>query len=522
MHCWGVGLNSVANYKLFNELELDDIFIFPAASDSGISAGAALWAYANQGGHKRPEMTRATLGCAYGSDHVNQAAQLFGDHIEVEVLSDVEMLTRSAQALAKGNIVARYEGGCEYGPRALGHRSIMADPTFERMRDIINARVKFRESFRPFAPVIPLENVDEVFELEIQSPFMLMVAPIRPELREQIPAVTHVDGTGRIQTVTHADNAYFYQLCYQLVKERQGPPVLLNTSFNVAGQPIVETPEEAIQTFLNTDIDYLALENLWISKRQVAVQDYDAHLSKISDATTPEGLPPNQPAVTALMAKLDRALFYEDCKDCPWTTAELKQLSAVGARYKETSQLFPDMPIVGGLQTKLSQDVVLLLDPLNRSALVDLSEESASVEMKSNAQEAVRFALKSRHGNGIDSDGLSTAMRLTSKIKGKVPKQLLFRSTATTYSFDDVKLLLALLSGQPDWREQIRLELQLTHAELAQQIDWAKEQLARYNIEVDSKAASAGKCDDVLLQPELEQTLAPFADCKITDTSAPE
>ncbi|MDA0267679.1 MAG: carbamoyltransferase, partial [Cyanobacteria bacterium] len=167
----GVGLNSVANYQLFKTLGLEDIFIFPAAGDSGIAAGAALWAYASAGGVKRPELKQATLGHPYSASQITQAVAQFQDLVEFETLTPADLLNRSAQALAAGHIVARFEGGSEYGPRALGHRSIMVDPTFQRMKDIVNARVKFREAFRPFAPVIPQESVAEVFELETDSPF---------------------------------------------------------------------------------------------------------------------------------------------------------------------------------------------------------------------------------------------------------------------------------------------------------------------------------------------------------------
>ncbi|MBT9317436.1 carbamoyltransferase C-terminal domain-containing protein [Leptothoe spongobia] len=507
----GVGLNSVANYRLFSELGLDDIFIFPAASDSGIAAGAALWAYAQQGGCKRPALTQATLGHAYEPPQVNQSLEQFADLIDFEELTPEGVLERSAQALANGHIVARFEGGAEYGPRALGHRSIMADPTFRRMRDIINARVKFREAFRPFAPVIPLENVGDVFELDGQSPFMLMVAPIKPEMRQQIPAVTHVDGTGRVQTVTAQDNPYFHQLCHRLVDLRQGPPVLLNTSFNVAGQPIVETPAEAIQTFLNTDIDYLAIENVWISKKHVRVQNYGEHLSKTGDAVVPQGLAPHQPAVTDLMATLDRALFLGEQANCPWSETELKRLSTLGARYKETSVLFPDSPLIGPINTKVTQDVVWILDPLNKSTLVNLAVESGFVQQRLNHASNHKSDLNST--SNVSSHNFSCAVRLASKVSGGNPKQLLNGENVRGYSFDQVKLLMAILSKQPDWQETIRHELCLTHAELSQQIQWAHTQLAQYGIEL-ADTFSPGRTVDSSLPAESSQTLAAFEDAE--------
>ncbi|MBH8578435.1 methyltransferase [Nostocaceae cyanobacterium CENA369] len=455
----GVGLNSVANYELLRQLQLDDIFIFPAAGDSGIAAGCALWAYNTVGaGQKRVLLTQATLGRQYDSEQVSQAMRHFQDSIEVEELTADETIARTAQVLAQGSIVARFEGGTEYGPRALGHRSIMADPTFKRMKDIVNMRVKFREAFRPFAPVIPLEAVSQVFEQEIAAPFMLLVSPIKPEYHEQIPAVTHVDGTGRVQTVTEQDNPYFYRLCYKLVEQRQGPPVLLNTSFNVAGQPIVETPLEAIATFLGTDIDYLAIENFWICKRHVPVRSYEDHLAKVgSDIVLPHGLPLNTPDVSDLMAKLDRALFFGQTVSCPWSFEELQELSAWGAQYKETSVLFPDNSFYGSFQTKLSGDAILLLNPLGTSTVVDLKQQ--------------------------------------------VPP--------SNYTFEEVKLLLAVLNAPESLLEKMRVDLRLTNFEFSQRIEWANQQLYTYRLEPAYSYDRALPQDSVLPSAS-NQTFAPF------------
>ena len=339
----GVALNSVANYKLLRTLELEDIFVFPAAGDAGIAAGCALWAYAtHEGGRARPVMKRATLGRTYGKESVCAAIEKFSDKIAVETLDPGSVAGQCAQAMVNGHIVARFEGGSEFGPRALGHRSILADPCFARMKDILNARVKFREAFRPFAPVIPQEDIEQVFEQHVPSPFMLVVSHIRPEFHSQIPGVTHCDGSGRVQTVTSADNPFLHELCRELQSRRNGPPVTLNTSFNVAGQPIVETPEEAISTFLSTDIDYLFLENLRISKKGVPVLDYEHHLSRVKDGPLPCGLDAGQPSVRELMTCLDRALFAGGDGEGIWSHGELRALSAVGARYKETSRLYQD------------------------------------------------------------------------------------------------------------------------------------------------------------------------------------
>ena len=169
----------------------------------GSLVGCALWAYHNEErGLARPRLKSACFGRSYGSDEVNLAIANHADLIEVEQFDFNGLVDRVAEVLAKGNIVARFEAGSEFGPRALGHRSILADPTFERMKDMINARVKFREAFRPFAPFVPLERANEVFELEVPSTYMLLVAPVRKEYRAKLPAITHQDGTGRIQTCT--------------------------------------------------------------------------------------------------------------------------------------------------------------------------------------------------------------------------------------------------------------------------------------------------------------------------------
>jgi len=462
----GVGLNSVANYKLLRELNLEDIFIFPAAGDAGIAAGYALWAYHTLGkGSQRPPLKHAALGRRYSQAQIIQALQQFDSLIAVEELESAELLSRSAEVLAQGQIVARFEGRSEYGPRALGQRSIMVDPTFAKIKDVLNARVKFREAFRPFAPVIPLEQVNQVFELKTASPFMLLVPPLQPAYQDQLPGITHVDGTGRVQTVTAEDNPYFYQLCWRLAQLRQGPAVLLNTSFNIAGQPIVETPQEAIQTFLHTDIDYLALEHYWITKRQTKILDYQAHLKTLTDTPLPHGLPSEMSAVTDLMAKLDRALFWQEMENGPWSAEELRKLSAQGGRYKETSVLFPESPLP--LRSQLAEHIVLLLDPLGQSVLADLTEQ--------------------------------------------LPP--------TSYSFDQVKLLLTMLEVSGPWQENLRLEWRLTHAEFAGRLEWANSQLQRYQWSPKGEGIDQPPADYELLTSHLGQaptTLAAFADEQVS------
>ena len=445
----GVALNSVANYKLYRQLGLEDIFIFPAAGDAGIAAGCALWGYSNkEKGQQRKQLRSAALGRSYSSEEAQHAAKKFGDRIKIETMADDQIVSRCADALAKGHIIARVGGGSEYGPRALGHRSILADPTFTRMKDIINARVKFREAFRPFAPVIPESDVTDVFEQEIAAPFMLLVSDIKKEYHEILPAITHHDGTGRVQTVTEEDNTYMYQLCRKMSEIRQGPAVVLNTSFNVAGQPIVETPEEAIETFLRADIDYLCLENLWISKTQVPVLNYEQHLSKVKDELLPHGLPPEQPSALDLMQQLDRALFCGETENCPWSEQELQALSSAGGRYKETSKLFPDSPFQHAVKTQLSQNILLMLDPLGQSQLINLNDSRAT----------------------------------------------------QSYPLEDLKWIFAVHQGQLEQLESLRTHGRLTSLEAKQKISWAQQQLDQFGLDTHDELSIA-KTQDSAINP---------------------
>ena len=373
----GVGLNSVANYKILQNLGLDDIFIFPAAGDSGIAAGNALWAcHQHKSDSKRAKMHHAFLGRSYTDEEIQNALREYDEEIIFEKLSDSKLIEESARKLSEGSIIARHEGGCEFGPRALGHRSIIVDPTLDRMKDILNARVKFRESFRPFAPVVPEDISEEIFELETHSPFMLLVANVKKEFHDVLPAITHNDGTGRVQTVNKEQNPFFYNLAYQLKAHRNGPAVLLNTSFNVAGQPIVENPQESISTFLSTDIDYLIVDNYWISKRKEEVKRYEEHLDNLPAEVTPHGLDSNDIDVTALMVKLDEALFHDKKENQPWSDDELLRLSAFGARYREKSNLIKSTPLGKNFKSNIEDKAIIFLNPQGESIIRSLTDSS--------------------------------------------------------------------------------------------------------------------------------------------------
>ena len=264
----GVGLNIDANTRIINETGFKHIFIQPAASDCGIPLGAALWGFHVILGRPRFfTMTHAYLGKSYEEGDIHQALAFRAHEISFSKSSSIAKDT--ASILSEGNIVGWFQGASEYGPRALGHRSILADARVPEMRDIVNKRVKHREMWRPFAASVLKERVGDFFDLTEESPFMILLATVPQEKRTRIPSVVHVDGTCRIQTLTKEANGLYYDLVndfYSLT----GVPLVLNTSFNLAGEPIVETPTEALDSFLRTDMDYLVMGHYIITKKKPA------------------------------------------------------------------------------------------------------------------------------------------------------------------------------------------------------------------------------------------------------------
>jgi carbamoyltransferase len=265
----GVALNSVANAVAYEASNAAELYIPPNPGDTGQALGCALvGAYEIAGwdppGGEFPEY----LGPGYGESEIQ--ATLQGLHGLVITHEDEVPGFALADCIARGQIVAWFRGGSEFGPRALGNRSILADPRRPNMAALLNERVKHREGFRPFAPSVLVEHASDWFELEEPSPYMLRVVPVRPERRRYIPAVVHVDGTARVQTVDHRENPSFYRLILDFFRETD-VPLLLNTSFNVAGKPIVETPRAALKCFLGSEIDVLVL-NDWIVSRRPLVQ----------------------------------------------------------------------------------------------------------------------------------------------------------------------------------------------------------------------------------------------------------
>ncbi len=255
----GVALNCVANGKILTETPFKNIFIQPAANDSGASLGAALYYhYLKNKNAERYRLNNAYLGNGYDNTEVFKALIYAKNKVNFVTGPKDKMNHYIARFLASGKIVAWFNGRFEYGPRALGNRSIITAPFPAEMKDILNSRVKHRESFRPFAPVVLEEDCGEYFDNIHISPYMLLTYGVRPEKKHQVPAITHVDGTARVQTVNEEQNPDLYNLIKEF-KTQTGIGIILNTSFNVMGQPIINTPEEAIECFLGTDIDYLVL-----------------------------------------------------------------------------------------------------------------------------------------------------------------------------------------------------------------------------------------------------------------------
>ena len=293
----GVALNCVANGRLLREGPFRDIWIQPAAGDAGGAPGAALVAW--HGYHEKPRqakpadaMSGSYLGPRFSADEVRR--QLDQSGAVYTELGDAELFTKLAEVLEQEAVVGWFQGRMEFGPRSLGGRSIIGDPRSEKMQSVMNLKIKYRESFRPFAPAVLAEDVSRYFELDRPSPYMLIVAPVREELRlpmtpeqeclfgieklhlrrSSLPAITHVDYSARIQTVHRETNPRFHALLSNF-RDRTGCSVLVNTSFNVRGEPIVCTPEDAYRCFMRTEMDYLVVENFLMVKSDQPSREHD-------------------------------------------------------------------------------------------------------------------------------------------------------------------------------------------------------------------------------------------------------
>jgi carbamoyltransferase len=264
----GVALNCSANGKLTRSGLFDEIYVQPAAGDDGAALGAALHRASLTGIIRNKRFPVPLLGPSHPASEVDAALKAFAGAIAVTRFGSVEeTCVEAARMIQQGKVVAWHRGRMEYGPRALGDRSILADPSNPEMRDRVNAMVKKREAFRPFAPAVSIEEVDRWFDVPPMTslPYMIATVIVREEYRATLPAITHVDGSARVQTVAADDNPAFHALLKALGKVT-GREIVLNTSFNVKGQPIVNTPHEAIETFLGTGIDCLFIENNLVSR----------------------------------------------------------------------------------------------------------------------------------------------------------------------------------------------------------------------------------------------------------------
>ncbi len=252
----GVAMNSVANGKVTTQTPFEQVYVPAGAADNGTSFGAAFYVWNRILGNPRSFVQdHAYWGCEFGSEACAAAIRDVG--LPMETREDESLLDRTIDLLLEGKVVGWFQGKMEFGARALGNRSLLADAHRRDMRDIINLRIKFREKFRPFAPSVLEECVEEWFDVNEPAPYMEKVFPIRACRREQIPAVTHVDGSGRLQTVSKRTNPLYHAIISRFY-ERTGVPILLNTSLN-ENEPIVRTPEEAIRCFLRTEMDALVL-----------------------------------------------------------------------------------------------------------------------------------------------------------------------------------------------------------------------------------------------------------------------
>jgi carbamoyltransferase len=284
----GVALNCVANGKILKEKIFDNIWIQPAAGDAGGSLGAALALWYIDQGNKRSvnsndDMKGSYLGTEYKQEEIERDLKSIGANFET--FKYEELIDKTSEFLSNEKAIGWFQGRMEFGPRALGGRSILGDPRSDKMQKNLNLKVKFRESFRPFAPSVLREDLAEWFEMNVDSPYMLLVANINPNKkiemndeeknlfgidklnikRSDIPAVTHVDYSARIQTVTKNNNNRYYDLISKF-KEKTGCPVIVNTSFNVRGEPIVNTPTDAFNCFMGTELDYLVIGNCILDK----------------------------------------------------------------------------------------------------------------------------------------------------------------------------------------------------------------------------------------------------------------
>ena len=299
----GVALNCVGNGRILREGPFENIWIQPAAGDAGSALGVALFVWYQYLGNKRITTGKRDFqqGSYLGPKFKNDSLfdYLKKNNISHTELNKEEIPEKIADLIAEQQVIGWFQGRMEFGPRALGNRSIIGDARSAKMQETMNLKIKFRESFRPFAPSIINESVSDLFEIDRESPYMLLVAPVKKDIRRKtsceeeklfgfdklniirssIPAVTHVDYSARIQTVNKEDNLLYYKVIEKF-GEKYGSPVIINTSFNVRGEPIVCTPEDAYTCFMRTNMDYLIMGNFLIDKKEQKSIDKDTNWLK--------------------------------------------------------------------------------------------------------------------------------------------------------------------------------------------------------------------------------------------------
>jgi len=260
----GVMLNCVANMKILQTSGFDEIFVQPAAGDAGGALGAALYLdHCVHGTPRAPQMAHAFLGPEFSEREMLRSLRASGVHFRK--VSEEELLGLSAKALGENKTLGWFQGRMEYGPRALGNRSILANPCFVGVKDQLNEKIKKREAFRPYAPIVLVERARDYFDLPCPSPFMLLAPQVRADKAPALPGITHADGTARVQTVDQDSNPRMQKLLVEFEK-RSGVPMLVNTSFNRQEEPVVCLPDHALACFLGTQMDYLALGDFWVDR----------------------------------------------------------------------------------------------------------------------------------------------------------------------------------------------------------------------------------------------------------------
>jgi carbamoyltransferase len=274
----GVALNCVANGRILRECPYESIFIQPAAGDAGGAVGVAYFIYNSLLRNERNyTMKDAFLGPDFTAEEIKN--YLDKRHVPYRFLTREDLLKEVSRLIDQQHVIGWFQGRMEFGPRALGNRSIIADARNPKNKDIVNLKIKFRESFRPFAPTILEDKVAEYFELDKPSPYMLLVAQVRKD-RRVIPSVTHVDGSARIQTIKRADNELYYDLIEEFGRQT-GCPVIINTSFNVRGEPIICSPHDAFMCFMRTHMDYLVMDRFLLDKKDMpSIRDDEDWLKK--------------------------------------------------------------------------------------------------------------------------------------------------------------------------------------------------------------------------------------------------